>query len=147
MWQLDSHSFVVTGFIFSSCEFFIILGLQVFPQAVCLAACLFSECLLGNWMDPMEMKTDLLWDIFGSFCDYFLPSTLFVPATQKLRRSVPLPSRPSVLLYFHHFHFSMFLFCALRDLLIFVIWVILFSSLILRVFGFFVVVLSQQKNI
>lgn len=88
MWQLDSHSFVVTGFIFSSCEFFTILGLQVFPQAVCLAACLFSECLLGNWMDPMEMKTDLLWDIFGSFCDYFLPSTLFFPATQKSHETV-----------------------------------------------------------
>lgn len=85
------------------------------------------------------MKTHVLWDVFSYFCDIF-------PSLQPLcscHPEIPLGcqclSRSAIcvsLLFFHHFYFSVFLYYVSRDLLIFVIHVILFSSLLLRILVF-----------
>lgn len=119
---------------------FFTLGFQLFPQATCLATCLVAEFLPGNWMDPVEMKTHLLWDIVGSFCVYFLPSILFVSVAPKSHEivSASLQMCSSVFLSSFPF-FCVFMFYALKGLYIFAIGVILFSSLLLRVLVFWLV--------
>lgn len=104
---------------------------------MCLATCLVSEFLPGNRMHPVEMKTHLLWDIFGSFCVYFLPSILFVSVAPKSHEIVSASLQMCSSVFLSSFLLScVFMFYALRGLYIFAIGVILFSSLPLRVLVF-----------